>query len=128
MYGVIAGGAAITGRMVAGDSFKQGSGGYAQGTGAPGSPGSSGGQYAANMTPYSRASADAYLSGRRYDSQYRLTLAIENFNAKVDAAKPGDVFISGMKASRGAVGQQVVADIRTNARTGTDLGRSLGIR
>ena len=122
MWGGIAAGAAIGGRALAGNSGK----GSVSG-GASYSSGGSGSTSQANMSPMSRASSTAFFSGRDTSTD-RLTRAIENFNAKVDAAKPGDVFIRGMKASRGAVGQQVVADIRTNARTGTDLGRSLGIR
>jgi len=58
----------------------------------------------------------------------RLDTQITKFNEKVDSAKPGDVFIRGMKANRGAVGEQVAADIRSNSATGTKIGRAIGIR
>jgi len=131
IWGGIAAGAAIGGRAIAGNSFKSGSG---KGSSA-GASGSSNLSPERDLTPYTRASATAYMSGGRYDEMRslrqtldRLDTQITKFNEKVDSAKPGDVFIRGMKANRGAVGEQVAADIRSNSATGTKIGRAIGIR
>lgn len=119
----IAGSFAVAGRAVAGDSFKNDRSGSASAT----SSGRSSGTATASQTPYTRASERAYYSGQA-TAQIRLAVAIERFNDKVDTAKPGDVFIRGMKANRGAVGEQVAKDIRSNSATGTRIGRAIGIR
>jgi hypothetical protein len=134
MYGLVAGVTAVAGRGVAGNSMKGGAGG-AKGAGAPGSTGaySYGGTDSINQhpTPYSRASADAYISGHRdplvaaIDRNTQATLALHK---KIDIARPGDVLTRGMDQKPGAVGHQVIKDIGRNAAIGTGMLKAAGQR
>jgi hypothetical protein len=122
IYGGIAGVAAIAGRGAAGNNFNQG--------GSHGSRGSSSGSGSRETDrandPMSRVSNDAYMSGHRTND--RLAAALEEFNSKVHAAKPGDVFMRGMKANPGTVGQQVVKDIGGDAKIGRNILSKSGVR
>lgn len=126
MYAGIAGVATGLGRAVAGDNFKQGS---ANGYDAEAGLGSSSGRTRAeDLRPYSRASDDAYMSGSRRREDTEMLDAIRSFAKIVRTAKPGEVFVAGMKANPGAVGRQNVADIKRNSSIGSAMGRAIGLK
>ena len=119
MFG-IAGGAALAGRAVAGDTFKNE---RSSSTSAGSSSSTS-----QDLDPYRRTSANAYMSGNRYREITMLREAIADLNSNIQSAKPGDVFIRGMKANRGAVLAQATEDARTNAGAGVKFGRALNFK
>lgn len=124
LFGLVAAGTALGGRAIAGDSFKsEKSGGRSSSSGT----GSSQRSPDPN-NPYSRVSSGAYDSGRRNDPNIRLATAVEDFTRKFGAVKSGDVLMAGMRQKPGAVGQQVVSDVKRNARTGRDLLSATGVR
>jgi hypothetical protein len=131
IYGAVAAGAAIGAKLVAGDSFKKG-GATSAGGSRGGSAVGSGSNINRNPTPYSRASNDAYISGRRSDPDARfVAAAIDKLNQhleKLSVARPGDVLVSGMKQRPGAVGHQVVKDIGTHSSVGTGILKAAGQR
>lgn len=112
-YGIVAGIAAGIGRGVAGDSLKQGGAGGANGGGRGGQ------EVNQNPDPYSRVSADAYLSGRRTDPALLKTLDnIDRTMAQFKVAKAKDVLMAGIKQSPGAIGNANVNDMKRNAGIG----------
>lgn len=131
VYGTVAGIAGGAGVGLAlGARAMGGSGGGGGGT-APGSTGtpyssSSSNNPNAPLTPQSRTSSNAYLSGGGSDQ--RLASALETFNAKVEAVPPGHVFMKGMAANRGEVGRQAVRDVADNHAIGRDLIRTIGVK
>ncbi len=121
-YGIVAGVAAGIGRGVAGDSLKQG------GT-AGGANGAAGGgnQVNQNPDPYSRASENAYLSGRRTDPALLKTLdRIDRTLNKYESAKPGDVLMRGIAQKPGAIGNANVNDMKRNAGIGRAMRQVSG--
>lgn len=123
IWGGIAAGAAIGGRALAGNKFQSGGG-----KGSSSSSGSSNRSSSEDLTPYSRASESAYYSGTRTDSIRRLAESVDRLERNISSAKPGDVFMRGMKANRGAVGNQVATDIAGNAAVGVKIARNIGMR
>jgi hypothetical protein len=123
VYAGIAGMAAVTGRAVAGDSFKKDS----AGSSSSGSSASSGSRSRQDPAPYSRATPDAYMSGHRSEAQIVAT-AVDKLTRRLDSMKPGDVLVAGMRQKPGAVGKQVVQDNRGNPSIGKTLLKNAGIR
>lgn len=124
LWGGIAVGAALAGRAAAGDSFKSGSssgGGSSSGSGRSTSSNQ-------DLDPYTRTSSNAYMSGTRNTDTRRFVDAVERLERKIDTAKPGDVFMRGMKANRGAVLNQATEDARSNAASGVRFGRALNFK
>jgi hypothetical protein len=128
MYGVIAGGTALAGRAVAGNSFNKGGGGGGRGQGPSATGAYGGGGYGSqqDLQPYSRQSDNTFIS-RRDDPARFVAEAVDRLTNKLNSMKPGEVLTNGMRERPGAVGQQTVTDIRRNAKTGSDLNRALGI-
>jgi hypothetical protein len=129
IFGGIAGGAALAGRAVAGDSFKNGGKGGKGGSSSSYSSGY-GSHIDQNPSPYTRASQDAYISGHRQGDPHisALTAAIEKLNKKIDTAKPGDVLVAGMREKRGHTTETVIKEIGANAGYATALNRRTGMR
>jgi hypothetical protein len=133
-YGVIGGVAAIAGRAVAGDSFKNKGGGGSSSKGGPGSSGaySYGTGAQQDQTPYSRASQNAYVSGRDGDHARFVADAIDRLNDtitnRLQNTRPGDVLTAGMREKRGVIGRQVVDDIKSNAAIGVGIRKASGGR
>jgi len=115
--GAVGVGAALGARALGGGNGASASGGS--------SSSSSAGRYD-NQQPYTRQSDTAFYSGRD-SSNDRLATAIEDFNATVKAVPPGHVFVAGMKANRGAIGRQTLADIRSGAVRGKEFATSMGL-
>jgi len=123
IFGLVGVAAAVAGRAVAGDSFKND-----RGDGKSSSSGTSSSSRRDTDNPYSRVSSGAYDSGRRNDANARLASAVEDFTRKFGPVKSGDVLMAGMRQKPGAVGNQVVSDVKRNARTGRDLLSATGVR
>lgn len=131
-YGLIGGVAAIAGRAVAGDSFKN-KGGSGSGKGGPGSTGAYSYGTGANQdqTPYTRASQNAYVSGRDDNHARFVADAIDRLNdtitQRLQNAKAGDVLTAGIQQRPGLIGNTVVSDVKRNSGTGTSLQRAMGV-
>lgn len=125
IYGGIAGGTALTGRAVAGNSFNKRSGGK----GSSASSGYGGGRAnQENLRPISRVSDDAYLSGR-HDSEARFVArAIEKLTKKIEGMRPGDVVAAGFKQRKGIVATQFNEDIARRPQLGSATLRKMGGR
>lgn len=137
IYASIAGIAAITGRAVAGDSFKK------QASASTGGKGSSSSKsdIDQNPTPYSRASKNAYDSGDRgifhqfqdrFIGELRNTLdqntkAIDGFTNKFGAVSPKDVVAAGVKSNPGLVADTFHKDIQRDAGKGSKIGKTMGL-
>jgi hypothetical protein len=127
LFGSIAVGAGLAGRAIAGDSFTKDS------RGGSGSGSGSGSRRDEDLTPISRVSDDAYVSGRPQsklgsEADQLLIRVIDRLNQKLEATRPGDVFVAGMKQNRGAVGRQVVEDIKSNSSIGVAFSKANGGR
>lgn len=126
-YGLIAGVAAGLGRAAAGNSFNQttagaaGVGSGSTGSAAPGS-GSS-----APLTPYSRTSPNAYISGSN-DSVSRLADSVNALHQKIAGMDPQQILAVAARQNPGSFARQVTQDIRNNSKLGTDLLRNAGTR
>jgi hypothetical protein len=123
LWGGIAVGTALAGRAVAGDSFKSGK----DSGSSSGAYGSSGGGQQSAPQPYSRASENAYISGRRTENQL-VAAAIQKLNAKLDSMRPGDVLKVGVREAPGVVGQAAVNDFRRNPSQGNQAARTMGLK
>lgn len=119
--GAVGVGLGLAGRAVGGGG-SQGEGGQDEG-----SFGSS--ATTSNPQPYSRASGDAFISGRRSDPAVeQLARAVEKLEQKLGGMRPGDVLVAGAREKRGFIGYQVAQDIKTNAETGRMILRSAGVQ
>ncbi|MBK8468086.1 MAG: hypothetical protein IPL32_19915 [Chloracidobacterium sp.] len=120
IYATIGAGAALGAKAVGGGGKGAASGG---GSG-------SGSSYDPNAGPstYSRVSPDAFMSGERRQANSLLEIVLNKLHDKINAMRPGDVLVNGMRQKPGVVGAQVVSDVKRNSGTGRDLGRSMGIR
>jgi hypothetical protein len=124
MFGIVAAGSALAGRAIAGDSFSKDSSGSGSGSGGTRTSSSS-----QNMTPSSRVSDDAYVSGRREDRSVTfLAAAILKLENKISSMRPEDVLSVGAKRSRGLIGRQVVQDIKSNSGIGRAIKVASGDR
>jgi hypothetical protein len=118
LWAALAAGTALGARALSGAGHKQ-----EQGAGTGNSTGSSANNQQ-DPTPYSRASSNIYMSGRR-DAAAE---AIDKLTAKLDSMRPGDVLTTGMRQRPGAVGQQVVKDIGGDAKIGRNILSKSGVR
>lgn len=125
LWAGIAAGTAIGGRAIAGDSFQSGGASAAAAGGVGGSSASSG-----TLQPFSRASDQAFMSGRSDLSQAvsELSAEVRGLKQKLSGMRPGDVLVAGAREKRGFIGYQVARDIRTNANAGTVLLKNAGFR
>jgi hypothetical protein len=124
IYAGIAGGAAIVGRGVAGDSMKPGG----SGSGGRGPSSNSGGNREQEVRPYSRQSDDVYISGRRGDAIHNLATEIRALRKMVSTASPGDVLVRGVKQRPGLIGRQTADDMKRNPTLGSAMLRRAGAR
>jgi hypothetical protein len=133
VFAGIAGGAALAGRAVAGNSFKSGPGAK------PGAPGKSTGAYSykdntsasGTPSPISRASDHAYDSGSRPQGDPHVALlaaAVEKLNQKLDSMPAHAVVTIASQQRPGIIGKQVVKDIGTHAGIGVDIRKASGQR
>lgn len=122
IYGSIAGIAAVAGRGVAGNSFNQ-----SQGSAGGSSSSSSGGRNNENQSPYSRASENAYISGRRNDTA-QLADEVRQLHQKIGSMSSGDILVAGARQKRGFIGNQVVSDIKSNAGIGRQMLAASGVK
>lgn len=125
LWAGIAAGTAIGGRAIAGDSFQSGGASASAAGGVGGSSASSG-----TLQPFSRASDQAFMSGRSDLSQAvsELSAEVRGLKQKLSGMRPGDVLVAGAREKRGFIGYQVARDIRTNANAGTVLLKNAGFR
>jgi len=119
IFGMVAGGAAIAGRAIAGDSFSQGGGGGA-------SSGSGSGNDYSNQQPYRRASNTAYMSGRD-NAIARLAGAVWALEQKITGMRPGDVLAAGAKQRPGVIGQATLSDLQSSRVGGKKMAKALGL-
>lgn len=120
LFGVVAVGAALAGRAVAGNAFKPES-----------NESTNGGNRSAsneNMNPYSRASERAYHSGTQQDPVRRLATAVERLDKKIGSMKPGDVLTAGARQRPGFFATQTGNDIARNSSLGSRILRNAGVR
>lgn len=127
IYGAVAATAAVAGRAIAGDAFKQGSATGAGGRGSGGGRSVAGTGTGATPTPIQRESQNAYVSGR--DEQV-MTLAksIDRLAAKIDSQTPGNILVAGVRQRPGVVAETVEREVRSNSAFGTRLLRQAGAR
>jgi hypothetical protein len=101
--------------------------------------GSGGGSYSygnnidKNPSPYTRASQNAYQSGRSSDHVIaaaidRNTAATEKLHGKLDSMRAGEVLVKGMEERRGVIGRQVVEDFKSNGGLSTQFKKVNGGR
>lgn len=116
----IAGGAALAGRAIAGDSFKKDRQGGSNGH----SSGSSNKQETPD--PYSRVSSTAFYSGRDLAID-RLAKAVDGLQERITSMKPGEVLTRAAQERKGFISQTVAKEIGANAGTGRSIARRMGI-
>lgn len=116
----IAGGAALAGRAIAGDSFKK----DRQGGSSGHSSGSSNKQETPD--PYSRVSSTAFYSGRDLAID-RLAKAVDGLQERITSMKPGEVLTRAAQERKGFISQTVAKEIGANAGTGRSIARRMGI-
>lgn len=116
----IAGGAALAGRAIAGDSFKKDKQGGSSGH----SSGSSNKQETPD--PYSRVSSTAFYSGRDLAID-RLAKAVDGLQERITSMKPGEVLTRAAQERKGFISQTVAKEIGANAGTGRSIARRMGI-
>lgn len=123
LYGAVALTAAVAGRAIAGDSFKE------KGGSSSNSAGQSR-QSRGDQSPISRQSENAFTSSRNPFQQAadQIEQVMTNFQKRVEAVPAGHVFMTGMKQNRGAVGRQTVEDIKSDSAIGSNLQRATGGR
>lgn len=98
IYGSVAGVAAIAGRQVAGDSFKdKGAGGSGSGSSANGAGGQS-----SSPSAYTRRSNDYAMSGQRPEIQ-ALADEVRSLHEKIGSMRPGDVLTTGIRQKPGLI-------------------------
>ncbi len=120
LWAALAGGAALAARALSGDGKdKKGS--------RDGQESRVSSEPKQDPSPFSRESNMAYASGERdmiqqMNGVWQLaTTAIQDLQKTIKATKPGDVFINGMNQNRGAIGRQLVEDIKSNASIGRNM-------
>lgn len=120
LFGVVAVGAALAGRAVAGNAFKPESNESSNGNNRSSSANE-------NMNPYSRASATAYYSGQQSEIR-QLSNEISKFRKQIGSMKPGDVLTAGARQRPGFFATQTGNDIARNSSLGSRILRNAGVR
>jgi len=121
LFGVVAVGAALAGRAVAGNAFKPESNNNNSSNGNNRSSSSD------NMNPYSRASATAYQSGQNMAINH-LANEVARLHKNISSMKPGDVLTAGARQRPGFFATQTGNDIARNSALGSKIARNIGIR
>jgi hypothetical protein len=81
-----------------------------------------------NPPPYSRQTSDTFTSGVVFGEHNRELIAtLQKLNTKLDTAKPGDVFMAGMKQNSGAVSRELLSDMNGNAAIGKGIAQKSGL-
>jgi hypothetical protein len=109
-----------------GSSKKSASGGSYKGSSSSSSP-----KQSEDLTPYSRQSQDAFMSGRHDNTAAMVVRAMDRMDQtlkKFDPMRPGDVLVAGTREKPGHIGATAVKDVRAHAGTGRDLAKAMGIR
>lgn len=122
LFGVVAVGAAVAGRAVAGDSFKTDSNKKSSSGG-----GNSSSSNDRNPDPFSRASATAYQSGQNLEIR-KLSDEIAKLRSNISSMRPGDVLTAGARQKPGFFATQVHSDISGNSALGSRILRSSGVK
>jgi hypothetical protein len=122
----IAGGAALAGRAVAGNSFKKDK--SSGGKFSTGNTRAAGSGQSEDLKPYSRSSDDAFVSGRRDEPARFVADAVRELTKKIDSMRPGDVLVAGTREKPGHIGQQVAKDIDRDAGIGKRILQKSGVR
>jgi hypothetical protein len=130
IFGTIAGVAAVAGRAVAGDSFKNKSGSANSRASA-----SSGNQPDQNPPVYSRQTATANDSGTRdtdfaaaIDRHTDALVQVGGHLQRITSVPPGQVLVNGINQSPGVIGNAVNNDISRNSSIGTNILKSAGVK
>lgn len=82
-------------------------------------------------SPYSRSTADAYLSGRRGGSGSELrdlAAEVRQLHQKIGGQRPGDILVTGVRQKPGLVLATATKEVRGNATQGRQLASSLGLK
>lgn len=125
VWGALAVGAALAGRAVAGDSFKNERGGGA------GGGSSSSGSRQQELAPSSRFNDNTFVSGRRPKTMAEiagLSRAVEKLEAKISSMRPGEVLTTGIKQKPGVIGNAYNNDVSRNSSIGARTQRLQGGR
>lgn len=108
-----------------------GGGGAAAGKGPGGSYSGSGSGRQEELSPYSRQSDDAFISGHRSGLagllSDRAIAALERIGS-MQPMRAGDVLVEGARQKKGFIGDTAAGDVRSNAGTGRKLASAMGIR
>ncbi|MER3478828.1 MAG: hypothetical protein C4287_23170, partial [Leptolyngbya sp. ERB_1_2] len=120
IWAAIAGGTALAGRAIAGDSAKSAAGSKKDGTR----------QSDRNMTPppISRVSPDAYNSSRRDPAIADLAESVAKLSDKLSSMRPADVIVAAGREKPGLIGRIAIENVKENASLGTELLRRAGVR
>jgi hypothetical protein len=123
----IAGGAAIAGRAVAGNSFKKDSGGK-NGKAFSSGNNSVGATKPEDLKPYSRQTDDAFVSGRNDHPARFVADAVDRLTKKIDSMRPGDVLVAGTREKPGHIGKAFENDVARDAGVGRRVAQKMGVR
>ncbi len=134
----IAGGAALAGRAIAGDSFKKERGGSGSTSDAgrtlSGRDGGFGANLDKNPQTYSRQSENAFMSGQNQAiaelgrAVRELRHTVGGLDSKIGSMSPGEVMIRATKEKPGFIINQVGREATANAAAGIRLQRATGNR
>jgi hypothetical protein len=84
-----------------------------------------------DLTPYSRQTKDAFISGRHDETAAFVVRALDRFDQtlkKFEPMRPGDVLVAGTREKPGHIGNQVVKDISGNSGIGRSILQKSGVR
>jgi hypothetical protein len=123
LYGAVAVTAGVAGRLVAGNSFKEGGGSGSSPSSAGASRSSS-----ASLTPISRQSETTFMSGRNpwQQANDRMAEVLERLEQKIKVMRPGDVIAAGATQNPEAIGNGFVNAVKRNASIGTSAKKMMG--